>query len=130
MKDFFLNEPEGFSNLNGVRLIGKSEDTVVVEFSIPPGNLYFDGHFPDFSLLPALAQIELAVRFSSLHFGTGVHVRDMRRVKFTRYIRPDVPLRLKLKKDEENISFKILSPGEDEVYSTGNLTIISGGEGS
>ena len=116
----------GFSNLNGVNVIEKSENTAVVEFSIPPDNLYFDGHFPEFSLLPAVAQMELLVRFASGFFGAGIDIAEMRRIKFVKFIRPNTPLLLRLEKSEKNIAFKILSREDESVCSMGTFTVRDG----
>jgi 3-hydroxymyristoyl/3-hydroxydecanoyl-(acyl carrier protein) dehydratase len=50
------NSPQGFASLEGVKVIEQKENYAEIEFSIPAGSLYFDGHFPEFSLLPAVAQ--------------------------------------------------------------------------
>ena len=117
-------------NINGVKVIEKSENSVAVEFSIPPDNSYFDGHFPEFSLLPALAQVELIIHFASKHLGTGIDISEMRRVKFTQFILPNALLLLRLEKGEKNINFKIISPKDKSLYSSGTLAIShQGGEG-
>jgi 3-hydroxymyristoyl/3-hydroxydecanoyl-(acyl carrier protein) dehydratase len=125
VKLLFLGEKQalpGFANLAGVKLVERKENTVALEFSIPPNNVYFDGHFPGFSLLPAVAQMELLIRFASEYFGTGIDIPEMRRVKFSRFIRPNAPLLLRLEKREKNIAFKILSGKDESVYSTGTFS--------
>ena len=117
----------GFGALDGVRVTEKTAGSVTLEFSVPPSNPYFDGHFPGFSILPAVAQLELIIRFASEHLGTGIDVTEMRRVKFTRFIQPRTPLALRLEKGEKTISFKMFSPKNspeaETVYSTGTLAI-------
>ena len=113
----------GFGSLNGVKLIEKTGNSVSVEFSVAPSNPYFDGHFPEFSLLPAVAQVELIIRFASEYLETGIDISEMRRVKFTQFILPDTPLFLRLEKDEKIIRFKITSPEDKSLYSSGILTI-------
>jgi acyl-CoA synthetase (AMP-forming)/AMP-acid ligase II len=103
------------------RIIEKNENSVTLAFSVPGASPYFDGHFPAFSILPAVAQIELITRFADEHFGTGVALAEIKRVKFTSLIRPSVPLVLKIEKNEKNFTFKISSPGGETVYSFGTL---------
>ena len=113
----------GFGSIRGIKLIERTESSIAVEFSIPPDSPYFDGHFPEFSLLPAVAQVELIIRFASEHLGTGIDISGMRRVKFTQFILPDTPLLLRLDKSERSLAFKIISPNEEILYSSGTLAI-------
>jgi 3-hydroxymyristoyl/3-hydroxydecanoyl-(acyl carrier protein) dehydratase len=124
------NIPEGFASVQKIksRLIEQKENAVEIEFSIPEGSPYFDGHFPEFSLLPAVAQTELVVRFASEYLGTGIEVTEMKRVKFTKFIRPNAALVMRLERSGESIVFKILSPDEESVYSSGTIFFALEGE--
>jgi len=104
----------------------KSETLVILEFTIPQSCAYFDGHFPGFSILPAVAQIDLAVRFASRYFGTSVLLLEIKKVKFSSIIKPDAPLQLKLERKDKIISFSFTSSLDDTVYSKG--TVIQGEE--
>ena len=130
IKILFSNEPDeggggggisGFDSLDNVTVIEKTENSVSLEFSIPDTNPYFDGHFPGFPILPAVAQMELALRFASRYLGTGIGISEIRRIKFTSLIRPFTPLLLKLVKKENAISFNISSREGETVYSTGTV---------
>jgi len=113
----------GFSQLDIENIIEKTENTVSVKFSIPSTSPYFDGHFPGFPILPAVAQTELVIRFAAQYFGTTISPLEIKRVKFTNFIRPDAPLILKLTKKEKSISFMISSPKNDSIYSTGTVVL-------
>jgi acyl-coenzyme A synthetase/AMP-(fatty) acid ligase/uncharacterized membrane protein/3-hydroxymyristoyl/3-hydroxydecanoyl-(acyl carrier protein) dehydratase len=113
-------ESEGFGGLKET-IIEKTGNSVSLEFFIPDTSPYFDGHFPGFPILPAVAQAELALRFSARHLGTGIHPAEIKRVKFTNFIRPFTPLLLKLVKKEKALSFTITSPNNETVYSTGTV---------
>jgi len=115
------NSPQGFASLEGVRVIEQKENTLEIEFSIPETSPYFDGHFPQFSLLPAVAQTELVIRFASAYLGTGIDATEMKRVKFTKFIRPNVTLHMRLEKSESSVGFKIFSPDDESVYSHGTI---------
>jgi len=116
------NSPQGFASLEGVKVIGQKENAIEIEFSIPEASPYFDGHFPGFSLLPAVAQTELVIRFASEYFGTGIDVTEIKRVKFTNFIRPNTPLLIRLEKSEKSVGFKISLSGEESVYSYGTIS--------
>ena len=103
------------------RIITQTENSVALEFSVPDVSPYFDGHFPDFSILPAVAQVDLILRLSSRYLGIGVGLSEIRRIKFSSLIRPFTPLFLFLEKNGETISFKMTSPDRQTVYSLGTL---------
>jgi uncharacterized membrane protein/acyl-CoA synthetase (AMP-forming)/AMP-acid ligase II/3-hydroxymyristoyl/3-hydroxydecanoyl-(acyl carrier protein) dehydratase len=113
----------GFSELEKEKLIEKTESSVSLDFFIPDTSPYFDGHFPGFPILPAVAQAELVLRFAKRYLGTGIDPAEIRRVKFTNFIRPFTPLLLKLVKKEKTISFNISSPENETVYSTGTVIL-------
>jgi len=113
----------GFDSLGSVTVIEKTENSVSMEFSIPDSSPYFDGHFPGFAILPAVAQTELVLRFASRYLGTGVGLSEIRRIKFTSLVRPCAPLLLKLAKNKNTLSFTISSPGGETVYSAGTVTL-------
>jgi acyl-coenzyme A synthetase/AMP-(fatty) acid ligase/3-hydroxymyristoyl/3-hydroxydecanoyl-(acyl carrier protein) dehydratase len=114
---------EGFGKLDKEKIIEKTENSVSLEFSVPDTSPYFDGHFPGFPILPAVAQAELVLRFSARYFGTSIEPAEIKRVKFTNFIRPNAPLLLKIVKKEKSISFNISSSENDTVYSTGTVIL-------
>jgi len=115
---------EGFGKLDKEKIIEKTETSVSLEFSISADSPYFDGHFPGFPILPAVAQTELIIRFAARYFGTSINPLEIKRVKFTNFIRPNTPLLLKLVKKENTISFNLSSPEDQTAYSHG--TVIMG----
>ena len=114
---------EGFQNLDGVKVVEKNENSVTLEFTVPAANPYYDGHFPGFPILPAVAQIELVLRFAAEHFGTGIDVSEIKRIKFSSLIQPDKPHLLRLEKTGKTLSFKMYSHGGETVYSSGSIHI-------
>jgi len=111
----------GFRAMGKEKIIEKTENSVSIEFSIPGTSPYFDGHFPGFPICPAVAQTELVIRFAAQHLRTSVNPSEIKRIKFINFIRPGMPLLLKLTKKEKTISFNISSPENDIAYSTGTV---------
>ena len=111
----------GFGSMDRERLIEKTENSVSIAFSIPASSPYFDGHFPEFPILPAVAQVELILRFASRYLGTGIALSEIRRIKFSNLIRPSTPLLLNAGKNGTIISFRISSPDGGILYSSGAL---------
>ena len=77
-------------------VISKEENAVVLEFVIPASCDFFDGHFPQYKLLPAVAQFEIITRFSRKYFGTQRYVPNIKRIKFSAPIKPDTKIHLEL----------------------------------
>jgi acyl-CoA synthetase (AMP-forming)/AMP-acid ligase II/3-hydroxymyristoyl/3-hydroxydecanoyl-(acyl carrier protein) dehydratase len=120
-------EPEkdfpGRYGIPGERVLEKTSGGVLLEILVPPESDYFDGHFPAIKILPAVAQLELVIRFASRYLGTGIHVSKAKRIKFSNLIRPGAVLwiKLTLKPKSGSVAFVITSPGEKEVYAAGSI---------
>jgi acyl-CoA synthetase (AMP-forming)/AMP-acid ligase II len=108
---------------DGMSVIEKTDNSVTLEFTIHGTNPYFNGHFPEFQILPAVAQIDLIMKNASKHFGTGICLSQIKRVKFTGLIRPEAQLVFKIEKNDKLITFKIYSPEGSKTYSYGTLLI-------
>lgn len=107
------------------QVIERTDNSIKLELYIPGSSDYFDGHFPDFKVLPAVAQIEIVLRFASRYFGTGLFVSSAKRIKFSDIIVPEsiVHLNLVHNPDNHSLSFTISSSEEKYVYSSGSLTV-------
>jgi len=107
------------------KFISQTDNAVILEFSIPGSSVYFNGHFPGYPVLPAVAQIHIIMHFVSRFLGVENNngLSEIKRAKFTDIIRPDIALVLSLERKEKNISFRIISADEKTVYSAGNLTL-------
>ena len=112
---------KGFGNLKADKIIEKNENTVNLIFTIPQDCLYFDGHFPDYPILPAVAQIDIVMNFASEYLGTSIAILQIKRAKFLKIITPALTLLLKLEKKDNTLNFKITSPDESDIYSSGSI---------
>lgn len=109
-------------------VVSKDENTLALEFVIPATSDFFDGHFPEYKLLPAVAQFEVITRFSRKYFGTQRYVPNIKRIKFSAPIRPDTKIHLELtyKKDKGSVSFNMADANvEGKVYSSGTFAVLS-----
>lgn len=118
-------------NLHDIKdeqIISKEEGTVVLEFVIPASSDFFDGHFPEYKLLPAVAQFEVVTRFSRKYFGTQRWVPSIKRIKFSAPIRPDTKIHLELtyKAEKQSVTFNLSDANvEGKVYSSGTFNVLS-----
>ena len=109
-------------------VISKEENAVVLEFVIPASCDFFDGHFPQYKLLPAVAQFEIITRFSRKYFGTQRYVPNIKRIKFSAPIKPDTKIHLELtyKKEKGSVTFNMADANvEGKVYSSGSFAVLS-----
>ncbi|MDR1505810.1 MAG: AMP-binding protein [Treponema sp.] len=101
----------------------KTENSVVLEFSVPQSSGYFDGHFPGFPVLPAAAQVDLVLYFAGRHFGNR-EVSEIKRIKFTKPVLPGTPLVMRLEKNGTTLLFRISSPDGVEAYCSGTIALL------
>jgi 3-hydroxymyristoyl/3-hydroxydecanoyl-(acyl carrier protein) dehydratase len=109
-------------------VISKEENAVVLEFVIPASCDFFDGHFPQYKLLPAVAQFEIITRFSRKYFSTQRYVPNIKRIKFSAPIKPNTKIHLELtyKKDKGSVTFNMSDANvEGKVYSSGSFAVLS-----
>ena len=73
----------------------------------------FDGHFPDTPILPAVAQIDWAVRLARESFLLPVRFAALRALKFLAIVQPPVELTLALTRapDGRSVAFTYLRAG-------------------
>jgi 3-hydroxymyristoyl/3-hydroxydecanoyl-(acyl carrier protein) dehydratase len=73
----------------------------------------FDGHFPDTPILPAVAQIDWAVRIARNEFELPPHFKGLRALKFLAIVQPPVELTLDLARaaDGRSVAFTYLRRG-------------------
>jgi 3-hydroxymyristoyl/3-hydroxydecanoyl-(acyl carrier protein) dehydratase len=104
----------------------RARDELSLHFVISGEVRYFDGHFPELSLLPGVVQIGWAVELARLHLagsgdGTMEHFRSLATVKFVRVIQPGerVWLRLSLDRARRELHFEYRRG--DETCSSGRV---------
>jgi 3-hydroxymyristoyl/3-hydroxydecanoyl-(acyl carrier protein) dehydratase len=105
----------------------KGDDSVSAEFSlsVPLSSPCFEGHFPAFKILPAVAQIDLVTRCAEAAFGCSRLIASSRRIKFSGVIPPGTPVRLKLawREQDRRLRFTFCSPDGERRYSSGTVTL-------
>lgn len=108
-------------------LLEKSDTGVSLKVHISAQSDYFDGHFPDFKLLPAVAQIDLLAHYVRKYFGTLLSTPDIKRFKFANKVLPGATVLFKISFNPESckVNFELLdfTDGiEGQLYSSGTYT--------
>lgn len=114
-------------NVENEKIVEKAENKVALEFVIPATSDFFDGHFPEFKLLPAVAQFEIITRFCRKYFGTQRYVPHIKRIKFSAPILPDSDVKLELehKVEKGSVSFSMYdAKNAEHIYSSGSFSVI------
>lgn len=123
-------QAEGALRADGLdRASGAIEKSVLLEVFIPASSDYFDGHFEQFKLMPAVAQIDLVTSYARFYFGVEKTLSDIKRAKFVKPLRPDTTVIFSLSLKAQTLSFKIRDKADASVYATGSLTV-AGGNGT
>lgn len=71
-------------------------DGMLLELVVPPGILFFEGHFPTQPVLPGVVQIHWALEFARTRLGVDHAFRSIEALKFQRVIVPGQSLTLDL----------------------------------
>ena len=109
------------------KILSQEENKISLEFTIPETSDFFDGHFPEFKLLPAVAQFEIITRFSRKYFKTQRYVPSIKRIKFSAPIRPNSKIQLDLTNNlsKGTVSFNMADFSDDShVYSASTFRVI------
>ncbi len=116
--------PENPHGIPAETILSQKEGMVELEVSIPASSNYFDGHFPEMKLLPAVAQIDLVTHYAQRYFGTELSTPDIKRFKFSNKILPDsvVVFHLEYKEEKECVTFNISDFSGNKVYASGSYS--------
>lgn len=94
---------------------------VELDMEIPPGLLWFQGHFPGHPILPGVVQMDWAVNFGREELGLALPAAREFQIKFKSIIAPGDRLTLALRHDSarDRLSFEYRRDGE--TCSTGTV---------
>ena len=85
--------------------VARSEDWVELNLLVPDALLYFQGHFPDFPILPGIVQLDWVIQYGRQHFALGAHAPTTIKIKFRKPIRPNHRIMLILKHSRGRLEF-------------------------
>ncbi|WP_039017687.1 hypothetical protein [Halocynthiibacter namhaensis] len=73
-----------------------SNHSVCLELGLDADLFQFQGHFPNHPILPGVAQLDWAVRFSSEYLELSCDIRQVTKLKFKQLVLPEDPIALQL----------------------------------
>ncbi len=92
-----------------------------LDIEVPPDNHWFEGHFPEFAILPGVVQIGWAAHFAHALCDLGPDVLGMEHVKFKRPILPGARLTLSLRLDAAKGNLRYEYREGEQTCSSGTL---------
>lgn len=113
-----MNE-RGFSHT----LLNKTQDELIFQLEFDSSYQYFEGHFDNFKLLPALIQIHLVVELYKQYSLENLTPLKIQSLKFVKPICPNSCVNLSIKKDESKKSLSFSFTVRDTLYSTGSIQL-------
>jgi len=95
---------------------------ICTELFFSADNDFFDGHFPQFALLPAVAQVDTVIKEFNKFFHANIILRRISRIKFSSPIRPNTRVRLQINYSEKEnmITFDFFDM-QNKKYSSGTF---------
>ena len=104
-------------------VLDRKEEANKIEYDIFFYNScnFFQGHFPDYKILPGVVQIYIAKEFANARFNLNLGEGQWKKIKFSNIIVPDKIIKLGLEKDEKQVMYKFFD--EEKVYSSGVFMI-------
>jgi 3-hydroxymyristoyl/3-hydroxydecanoyl-(acyl carrier protein) dehydratase len=107
------------------KLLRRDAFSAAIEIRAPASSDYFDGHFPEFKILPAVAQSHIALGLGEKYFGSGIAVSKAKKLKFTKIIRPGDRVRLDLSwaQDTRTLSFRMSEGEGGALFSCGSFVM-------
>ena len=106
-------------NYKDYKIEEKTSDMFRVKVFIDERMAYFEGHFENFKLLPAIAQIKIIIDISKDIFCKDFIVSKLLKLKFTNMIFPNSNIIIEGHYSNNVLSFKIYD--EDKKYSDGKI---------
>lgn len=92
-----------------------------LDIEVQQSNPWFEGHFPQFAILPGVVQIGWAAHFAHALHGLGPGVMSMDQIKFKRPILPGARITLSLKPDAAAHRVRYEFKDAEFSYSSGVL---------
>lgn len=97
-------------------------DGWVLQLQVPADLLYFRGHFPDFPILPGVAQLHWAVHQAQQRFGYTGAPSALQAVKFHQVVEPEQRLELALTHNPARRSVSYRYESERGLHASGRLS--------
>lgn len=108
------------NNETKINYISKTDKEIFLNIEFLKENKFFDGHFEEFKLLPALVQVHTVIELCKENFSLSQsNIYSLSTMKFQNPITPQKRIKLRVKLEELKIVFEFSS--NDKIHSKGTL---------
>ena len=115
--------PDSRPRRPALRVIEQDPARVLLELTVPPDLLYFDGHFSVAPVLPGVVQVDWAIGYGRAYLGlTGVFA-GINALKFQQMIRPLHPVQLELVHDTHKNSLNFRYFSDAGAHASGRILL-------
>jgi len=104
-----------------IKKIELLEHQLTMSCFIPPGLVYFDGHFPGNPILPGIVQVHWAEAYGREHLKVKGVFAHLEAVKFQQVIMPNLTVTLSLRLDAEKAKLHFNYESEKGAHSSGRI---------
>lgn len=104
-----------------------SSGEAIFTWILPPELMYFQGHFPQHQILPAVAQLKLLM--DAVHqLDPQLQFKGAQTIKFTNILQPQDQVRLVLKLNRATMKlrftyYRVTVGQDDQITSSGNISL-------
>ena len=99
-------------------------ENVELDLIFPKNSNFFQGHFPEFPILPGVVQLFFANEFSKDIFNIDFIPEKTKKIKFSSIIKPDTKVKLVLTKGEKSIDYKYVDcENYEKIFSSGTFVL-------
>lgn len=96
-----------------------TDGTAEITLAFLRNSNFFNGHFPDVPILPGVVQLLYAHKIAEDIFDIQLSQNKIKKIKFSRVIKPDKKVLLKLKNNELSVDFTFTD--EEKPFSSGTF---------
>jgi 3-hydroxymyristoyl/3-hydroxydecanoyl-(acyl carrier protein) dehydratase len=104
-----------------IKSVQQTGNQVILNLFLPYNILYFNGHFPDYPMLPGVIQINWAIEFSQKYLQILPQFKRLEVVKFHKLILPDMLIKLKLEHNTLKHKTTFSYSNDKTIYSSGRI---------
>jgi len=106
-----------------LRVLEQAPGRVLLELTVPPDLLYFDGHFSVAPVLPGVVQVDWAIAWGREYLGLGGAFGGINALKFQQMIRPLQPVQLELVHDTHKNSLNFRYFSDAGAHASGRILL-------
>ena len=118
---------QSFHGINDIEVIHIEEDAAEIKMTANKSCDFFDGHFEEYKILPAVGQFSILVMLCCECFNIKNFIPKINRMKFVSPVVPETCIRIKLNfnRQKSSVAFLIVSYSDsNKIYSSGSFSVI------